>query len=75
MSSPKSKHRAFEALQIPGFPIFVATFLITMMADNVEHVISYWVAFQKFKSPALGGFAVSLMRWLSARTAPICAFR
>ena len=29
-----------------------------MMADNVEHVISYWVAFQKFHSPALGGFAV-----------------
>jgi MFS family permease len=29
-----------------------------MMADNIEHVISYWVAFQKFHSPALGGFAV-----------------
>ena len=34
-----------------------------MMADNVEHVISYWVAFQKFHSPALGGFAV-LSHWL-----------
>lgn len=29
-----------------------------MMADNVEHVISYWVIFQKFHSPALAGFAV-----------------
>ena len=29
-----------------------------MMADNIEHVISYWVMFQKFHSPALGGFAV-----------------
>ena len=29
-----------------------------MLADNVEHVISYWVIFQKFHSPALGGFAV-----------------
>lgn len=29
-----------------------------MMADNVEHVISYWMCFQKFHSPALGGFAV-----------------
>ncbi len=29
-----------------------------MMADNIEHVISYWVIFQKFQSPALGGFAV-----------------
>lgn len=29
-----------------------------MMADNIEHVISYWVMFQKFHSPALGAFAV-----------------
>ena len=34
-----------------------------MMADNVEHVISYWVAFQKFRSPTLGGFAV-ISHWL-----------
>lgn len=34
-----------------------------MMADSVEHVISYWVMFEKFHSPALGGFAV-LSHWL-----------
>ena len=34
-----------------------------MMADNVEHVISYWVIFQKFHSPALGGFAV-ISHWV-----------
>jgi MFS family permease len=34
-----------------------------MMADNVEHVISYWMVFQKFHSPALAGFAV-LSHWL-----------
>jgi MFS family permease len=34
-----------------------------MMADNIEHVISYWMAFQKFHSPALGGFAV-VSHWL-----------
>jgi MFS family permease len=34
-----------------------------MMADNVEHVISYWVIFQQFKSPALAGFAV-IAHWL-----------
>ncbi len=28
------------------------------MADNIEHVISYYVIFQKFHSPALGAFAV-----------------
>jgi MFS family permease len=57
------RHQAFEALKIPSFPIFVGTFVLTMMADNVEHVISYWVAFQKFKSPTLGGFAV-ISHWL-----------
>jgi MFS family permease len=34
-----------------------------MMADNIEHVISYWVLFEKFQSPALAGFAV-LSHWL-----------
>jgi MFS family permease len=34
-----------------------------MLADSIEHVISYWVVFQKFHSPALGGFAV-LSHWL-----------
>ena len=34
-----------------------------MMADNIEHVISYWVVFQKFHSPALAGFAV-VSHWL-----------
>lgn len=34
-----------------------------MMADNIEHVISYWVIFQKFHSPALGGFAV-ISHWV-----------
>jgi MFS family permease len=39
------------------------SFVFAMMADNIEHVISYWVAFQKFHSPALGGFAV-VSHWL-----------
>ncbi|MDB4932150.1 MAG: hypothetical protein JWM10_4634 [Myxococcaceae bacterium] len=37
--------------------------MLTMMADNIEHVISYWVAFQRFHSPTLGGFAV-ISHWL-----------
>jgi MFS family permease len=41
---------------------FVAA-LLAMMADNIEHVISYWVMFQAFHSPALGGFAV-ISHWL-----------
>ena len=55
--------RAFEALRVPGFRAYLVTFALTMMADNIEHVISYWVAFQKFHSPALGGFAV-VSHWL-----------
>ena len=39
-----------------------------MLADNIEHVISYWVIFQKFHSPELGGFAV-ISHW-----APFLAF-
>lgn len=40
-----------------------ATYALAMMADNIEHVISYWVMFRKFDSPALGGFAV-VSHWL-----------
>jgi MFS family permease len=36
---------------------------MSMMADNIEHVISYWVMFQAFHSPALGGFAV-ISHWV-----------
>src|ERR1700761_4813284 len=41
----------------------VIAYVLTMMADNIEHVISYWMMFQKFHSPALAGFAV-LSHWL-----------
>ena len=37
--------------------------MMAMMADSVEHVITYWIAFQKFHSPALGGFAM-LSHWV-----------
>jgi MFS family permease len=57
------KPRAFSALSVRGYSMFLATFLLTMMADNVEHVISYWMCFQKFHSAALGGFAV-VAHWL-----------
>jgi MFS family permease len=42
---------------------FLATYMLAMMADNIEHVISYWMMFHRFHSPALGGFAV-LSHWL-----------
>ncbi|MGA7121890.1 MAG: MFS transporter [Polyangiaceae bacterium] len=55
--------KAFGALSIRGYRAYLLTFMLTMMADNVEHVVSYWVVFQKFHSPALGGFAV-VSHWL-----------
>jgi MFS family permease len=54
---------SFGALRQPGFRTYCITTALAMMADNIEHVISYWVIFEKFKSPALAGFAV-LSHWL-----------
>jgi MFS family permease len=60
---PTRKMRSFAAMRHPGFRAQFTTFVLAMMADNIEHVISYWVVFQKFHSPALGGFAV-VSHWL-----------
>jgi MFS family permease len=54
---------AFAALRHGSFRAYFVTSAAAMMADNIEHVISYWVMFQKFHSPALAGFAV-LSHWL-----------
>jgi len=54
---------AFAALHHGSFRAYFLTSAAAMMADNIEHVISYWVMFQKFHSPALAGFAV-LSHWL-----------
>ena len=32
--------------------------MLAQMGDNIEHVISYWLLYQKFHSPVLAGFAV-----------------
>jgi len=64
-SGPQSPapHRAFAALRTPGFAIYLLGSAVAMMADSIEHVISYWMIFEKFKSPALGGYAV-ISHWL-----------
>ncbi len=54
---------SFVAFRHTGFKPFLAGGVLAMMADNIEHVITYWVIFQHFKSPALGGFAV-IAHWL-----------
>jgi MFS family permease len=54
---------SFAALRHPGFRWFFVGSAAAMLADSIEHVISYWVVFQKFHSPALAGFAV-ISHWL-----------
>ncbi|HET7343801.1 MAG TPA: MFS transporter [Methylomirabilota bacterium] len=69
MSSPSAPAVApaaplrFAALHVRDYRRYFALSLLAMTADNIEHVISYWVIFQKFHSPTLGGFAV-ISHWL-----------
>ena len=53
----------FAALRVRGYRRYFLLSLMAMMADNIEHVISYWVIFLKFHSPALAGFAV-ISHWV-----------
>jgi MFS family permease len=53
----------FAALRIPAYRRYFTFGLMSMMADNIEHVITYWVMFQTFHSAALGGFAV-ISHWV-----------
>jgi MFS family permease len=54
---------AFAALHHREYRLYFITNMLSMMADNIEHVISYWVIFQAFHSPVLGGFAV-ISHWM-----------
>jgi MFS family permease len=54
---------SFAALRHPGFQMYFIATALAMLADNIEHVISYYVIFEKFHSPTLGGFAV-ISHWL-----------
>jgi MFS family permease len=56
-------HRAFAAFSNTDFRTYFFCASAAMMADNIEHVISYWVLFEKFHSPALAGFAV-VSHWI-----------
>jgi MFS family permease len=52
------KKVAFAALHHRDYRRYLLVSLFSTMGDNIEHVISYWLLFQKFHSPVLGGFAV-----------------
>src|SRR5215470_14044310 len=53
-----TKKIAFAALRHHDFRIYFVVTMLAMMADNIEHVISYWLLYEKFQSPVLAGFAV-----------------
>jgi MFS family permease len=63
VNAPPSTKRSFAAMRHPGFRAQFITYVLAMMADNVEHVISYWMMYQQFHSPALAGFAI-VSHWL-----------
>jgi MFS family permease len=60
--SPAAPTR-FAALHHPDYRRYFSFTLLSAMADNIEHVISYWVIFQAFHSPSLAGFAV-ISHWV-----------
>ena len=62
-ANPAPPRRSFAALRHPGYRGFFFALAGAMMADSIEHVISYWIMFQKFQSNALGAFAV-VSHWL-----------
>jgi MFS family permease len=65
-SPPRSGPAAgprFAALHVRDYRRYFALGLLSMTADNIEHVISYWVIYQKFHSPTLAGFAV-ISHWV-----------
>lgn len=60
---PAPQHVAFAALRHIDFRWLFVGNATAMMADNIEHVISYWVMYQQFHSARLGGFAV-ISHWV-----------
>ena len=56
--APSPPRSSFAVLRLPSFRSFTLAGMLWMMADNIEHVISYWVVFKEFDTPLLGGYAV-----------------
>jgi MFS family permease len=55
--------RKFAALRNADCRTYLVGAALAMMADNIEHVITYWVLWEKFHSPALTGFEV-ISHWV-----------
>ncbi|MDH2443276.1 MFS transporter [Amnibacterium sp. CER49] len=55
--------RRFAALRVPDARTYLIGAALAMMADNIEHVITYWVLWETYRSPVLAGFEV-ISHWL-----------
>ena len=63
-SAPVDRTR-FAAFRNPSCRNYIVGASLSMGGDSIEHVISYWVMYQQFHSPALAGFAV-ISHWVPA---------
>src|SRR5579875_3411950 len=62
-SAPAAAPRRFAALRVADCRTYLIGGALAMMADNIEHVITYWVLWQRYHSPVLAGFEV-FSHWL-----------
>lgn len=60
---PDEQPRKFGALRDRRTGPYIAGGALSMMADNIEHVLSYWVLWQTFHAPWLVGFQI-VSHWL-----------
>jgi MFS family permease len=58
VTGPPAAVARFAALRDRDCGPYLVGGMLSMMADNIEHVITYWVLWQQFHSPALTGFQV-----------------
>jgi MFS family permease len=63
VTSTPAVPRRFAALRDRHSRPYLFSAGLSMMGDNIEHVITYWVLWQRFHSPALVGFEV-VSHWL-----------
>ena len=61
--TPTLRPRRFGPLRDKHSRPYLMTAGLSMMGDNIEHVITYWVLWQTFQSPWLVGFQV-ISHWL-----------
>jgi MFS family permease len=62
-AGPLPAPRRFAALRNRDCRPYLIGGALAMMADNIEHVLTYWVLWQRFHSPALAGFEV-ISHWV-----------